>query len=260
MARKEDIEADIALELDGAVDPTQLARALNALHGLLKKGQGLLHPDKTIKPIRWQVQVKEGSSVVEFHPTGDQARQKIASEVIDHVGHSLKTLDEGQKRFEPLDDAMLGHLQTLSRIGTGKGDHPSLRLWFRGQGTAMTFVHITPRTEKNLAAFRGGGAAEFEEYGDVRGRLEVLNAHNPKSPTAIVHGPFYDKGVKCLFGEGKLFEQARELFTRRVHIEGPIKHKAGMPYEVRVRHLRALPEESELPDYRTTRGILKGYV
>lgn len=260
MARKEDIEADIALELDGAVDPTQLARALNALHGLLKKGQGVLHPDKQIKPIRWQVQVKEGSSVVEFHPAGDQTHRKTASEVIAHVGRSLRMLGEAHGRPEPLDEAMLGHLQTLSRIGTGKGAHPSLRLWFKERGADMTFVSITPSTEENLAALRRGEAAEFEEYGDVRGRLEVLNAHNPKSPTAIVHGPFYDKGVKCLFGEGSLFEQARELFTKRVHIEGPIKHKAGTPYEVRVQSLRALPEESELPDYRTTRGILKGYV
>lgn len=259
MALPEDMKPDITLRLEGSVSVPQLTRALDALHSLLRRGYDRLCPDEAIS---WKVQVKEGSNLVELRPSGAPQGIDAAETVMRQVGDAVGLLQVTAERPKGLDNDMIDSLRELSSMGARKKDNLRIALEVRERGKAATTSSpLTPQVRLNLKKLRKAELRGFEESGSVRGRLLVLDVHTPGPPQARVCGPLFGKGVRCLFEEGALFEKARELFTRRVHAEGIVKYRAaGLPYEILVQQLRGLPEESELPDYRAARGILKGHV
>lgn len=247
MAKKEDIESDITLELDGEVSPNQMARALNALSALLNSAHRKADPDKNIQ---WTVQVKKGSNLFGYSAASGSAQPDPA--VLDNIQAGLKKLQGGMDRPAGFTDGMMHNLRTLCEISKDtKKKKTNVRLWLKKEASDIT-VTIKSNVEVALAG-------EFEEYGAIEGRLQALDAHDGYQ--LAIYEPLRQKKIVCSVEDDEVFTEAYKLFEQRVEAEGLIKYGAnGVPYEITVERFNLIPEIVDTESYKRTRGILKEYV
>lgn len=245
MAKKDDIESDITLELDGHVSPSQMAKALNALSALLNSGHKKLDPDKAMQ---WTIQVKKGSNLVGFYPATTPANPAV----INNIQIGLRQLEQGIEKPDGFSDAMLHNLHTLCDVQkTKKQRNTIVRLWLNKEAS-----NITKKMKNNLEIVLAG---EFEEFGSIEGRLQTLNAHD--SYEFAIYEPLHNKKIVCHVTNEQIFSEAYKLFERRVEAEGLIKYDVnGIPYEIEVERFNLLPSPPNILNYKSTRGILKAYV
>ena len=181
MARKDDIESDLTLELGGDVSPVQLAKALTAFSALLTSGHKKIEPDKSIQ---WRVQVKKGSNLVGIYPQNGDFNPAL----IDMLSHGIKQLEEGVEKPFGFDEGMLHNLKTLCDVSSGtKRRKTSVGLWLGKEKTSIT---MNVKSHVNIVL-----EGEFEEYGAIEGRLETLDAHDTYQ--FAIYEPLYLKKIIC---------------------------------------------------------------
>lgn len=237
MARKEDIGTDITLELNGVVSPNQMAKALNAFSALLGSGHKLSNPDARMK---WTIQVKKGSSLIEFHPQN----APVDPAVIANIQAGLKQIEADGNRPEGFDDNMMRQVKTLADIPNGK---TAIGLWLNKEKT-----DITTNIKSNVKSALAG---PFEEYGAIEGVLKTLDAHADKK--FVLYERLHHRKITCVPDSDEIFDEAYRLFDQRVEAEGLIKYSAaGIALEMSVNRFHTIPEPI---DYRSAIGILKRY-
>ena len=246
MITKDDIESDTTLEIDGdLLTPTQLATVIRAFDTLLN---GAHEEGADGEAIQWGVQVKEGSTVLEYIPSCPNP--EALAVLRDGLNH-FEVSSEPPPRFTK---SMISSLHSISEeTKTKKNGGASVNIWI-----AKESIGISESKKANINKALKALKETFTEYGSVEGRLQILNSHADYQ--FALYEPLHNKKIRCT-ADDRVSQEAHGLWGRRVEAEGMIKYSSdGLPSEIRVEKLSALPSSSDLPDYRETRGILKQYV
>ena len=244
MIAKDDIESDTTLEIDGdLLTPTQLATVIRAFSTLLN---GAHEECADGEAIQWGVQVKEGSTVLEYIPDCPANPEALAV-LRDGLNH-FEVSSEPPPRFTK---SMISSLHSIfEATKTKKNGGASVNIWI-----AKEPIGISESKKANISKAL---KETFTEYGSVEGRLQTLDSHADYQ--FALYEPLYNKKIICT-ADDIVSQDAHGLWGRRVEAEGMIKYSSdGLPSEIRVEKLSELPSSSDLPDYRETRGILKQYV
>ena len=254
MATKEDIQSDITLELGDGVSPEQLAKAVLTLNTLLDHTYQKITNGDTM---RWTVQLKEGSNLVEMHPVKET---KANSVLITTIQNGITQFKNGAEQPEDFNEDMMKDIKKLSgQVGDTQNKTPEMRLWLQRKGN-----DITPTIYKNVTDTLNKENFPYETFSAIEGTIEklVTDTHSEKDKWEFaIYDPVYEKKITCTPQTDAIKKQAHKLFGERIEAEGIIKYDGeGIPTVMCVQHLECLPKKDNLPDYRETRGILKDYV
>lgn len=245
MATAKDILSDITLEVDGDLpSPNQLAEAMTAFSALLNSAHRKCNEKSAV---RWGMQVSKGSNLLGYIPQSPFNPQAISI-----IENGLLALENGAESPPNFDESMLNNLLTITElVKKRKGQETSVRLWFHKHP-----YNIGNAIKSNLNIAMEGS---FYEYGSIEGRLEILDSHNGMDFS--IYEPLYSKRISCVAAAKEVFERAYQLYEQRVEAEGMIKYTAkGIPFEIKVERIHSLVPEQGIPNYQSTRGILKDYV
>ena len=250
MITKHDIESDTTLEIDeDRPTPDQLATVIKAFETLLN---GAYEEGADGETIQWGVQPKEGSTVLEYIPSCPANPEALAV-LRDGLNH-FEVSSEPPPKFTK---SMISSLHSISEATkTKKNGGTSVQIWIakKSIGISESKKANINKALKELKALK----ETFTEYGSVEGRLQILDSH--AAYQFALYEPLHNKKIICI-ADDRVSQDAHGLWNRRVEAEGMIKYSSdGLPSEIRVEKLSALPSSSDLPDYRETRGILKQYV
>ena len=246
MAKPDDIDTDIALELDGSeITPAKFRQGVNAFVGLLEALTKVVC--REAPPVEWRMQVKAGSNLV-----GASAAEGANP---NHVRRILDLFSSGLEQFEiegevpPIyPDTAVRHVRNLSGITAKRPDDDTrVGIWVEKQRR-----EITPQISAAARqALRGG----FDEQGTVEGQLSVLNERG--GVHFVVYERVWDHPVRCEVPED-LVETVMSLWRRRVAVHGVVRYRPdGMPRSVDIEGIEAFPDDDDLPTHEQVRGIFR---
>lgn len=247
MARPEDIDTDITLELEGSeITPDKFKRSVNAFVGLLEAITKSVCRDKP--PVGWRMKVKAGSNLVgATHAEGANASH--VRKILDLTAKGLAQMDlEGE--VPPIyPDQALKKLRDLSGLsGRKPNDDTRVSVWVKQRRN-----EITPKIYTATGTALKPG---FSEYGTVEGKLEVLSARG--GVHFIIYERIWDKAVNCTVPD-KLLKKMMESWQKKIAAHGMIQyHPDGKPKNIEADDIEIIPEDRNLPSYKDVRGILKG--
>lgn len=245
MAKAEDIDAPMTLEVDGsAVSPEKLVRAINAFFDVVRELSPNL--DTGHKP-EWHVQVKQGSNLIGAYPA-----KNVSQSTIDYI---LSVVNDGVSRLEreaiepeAFNEKALKSMRKLGKIsGTGPADDTQIRIWVGKNRNS-----VTHRTAQNVSQIIEG---EYSEYGSVAGRLQTITEKG--GVRFWISEELWNHPVQCMMPE-RLCTQAMAAWRKRVEVYGPIKYRRdGRPVSLLVNDIEQMPEGPAIPSIEDVRGILK---
>lgn len=246
MAREDDIEADLTLELDGGdVTPERFQKAVRAFFGMLNEITRAVCEGSA--QVQWRVQVKSGSNLVGVNP-----QPGFPSAV---VGNIAKILHRGlagleHDGLEPrnFSEAAIRHARDLGDVMSGAvRDNLTVRIWERHNSIALT-TRLAKATERYLTE-------AFEDHGSIDGKLQTLSERG--AMRFVVYDTLTDRGIPC-FIEPEQLAVAMQHFRARVEVYGIIRYRAdGLPMNIRVEDIVPFPARSNIPSFRDMRGILR---
>lgn len=245
MAKAEDIEAPMTLEIDGsAVSPEKLVRAITAFFEVVRELSPAL--DTGEKP-SWHVQVKKGSNLIGAYPISDVAPSTI-DYLLGVVGDGVRQIEREAVEPEAFTEKALKSLRKLARIaGTGPTDDTQIRIWIGRQST-----RVTHRSVQNVGQILEG---EYTEYGSLAGRLQTITERGALQ--FWVTEELSGHPVRCIMPE-RLSSLAMKAWRKRVEVYGPIKYRRdGLPISLLVHDIETMPDSSEIPSIEEVRGILR---
>ena len=247
MANKDDIESDITLELPDNITPKQFAKALTSFYKFIENAHNSIAPQQ---PIDLRIAVKKGSNLVGYNPTDDE--HATNPRVTERISEGLARLNKDENCFEYFSADALDELDAFCKSIPNKENSSTLATaWFSGVSNPITY-NIKHNVHKAIQD-------NFEEYGAIEGLLQGVNVHGRYE--IAIYEPLHNKKIICIAEDKELFNEAFNLFNSRVEVEGRIQYnRQGIPRLIRAEAFQRLPEDSELPPYSTTRGILKKYV
>lgn len=246
MARPEDIDTDITLELDGsAITPDKFRKSVNAFVGLLEAITKSVCRDAPL--VEWRMRVKSGSNLVGANHAPGANLSHVRS-ILALTAQGLEQLDhEGEAPPVYPDDA-IKHLRDLSNQAAKKPDDDTrVGVWVRRQRREITpAIHSAVR-----AALRPG----FSEEGTIEGQLSVLTDRG--GVHFIIYEHVWDHPVKCTLPDDKV-ESFMDLWRKRVAAHGLVHYRPdGIPARIDTREIEALPDDRALPSYNDVCGILQ---
>ena len=248
MARSEDIEADVTLEIEGsAITPAKFRKGVNAFVGLLEALTKSVCRDEP--PVEWRMQVKAGSNLVGAS-TAEGANPRHVREILSLMASGLEHFDIDGEVPPVYPDPAVRHVGDLSAItARSPDDDTRVGVWVKKRRT-----EITPRTSASAKrALRGG----FDEEGTIEGQLSVLSERG--GVHFVVYESVWERGVNCTVPED-MVEQLMNLWRHRVAVHGLVRYRAdGLPTSVRVEQVEALADDSVLPSHDDVCGILRGH-
>lgn len=245
MAKVDDIEAPMTLEIDGSsVSPEKLVRAITAFFEVVRELSPTL--DTGEKP-EWRVQVKQGSNLIGAYPSGDVAPATL-DYILGLVGDGVSQLEREAVEPPAFTERALKSMRKLGRIaGTGPADDTLIRVWIGKDQT-----RVTHRSVQNVGQILEG---EYVEYGSVAGRLQTITERG--SLKFWINEELWDRPVQCLMPE-RLSAQAMAAWRKRVEVYGPVKYRRdGLPISLLVNDIDEMPDSAAIPSIEDVRGILK---
>lgn len=246
MARPQDIDADITLELDGSeITPEKFRKGVNAFVGLLEAITKSVCRDDPL--VEWRIRVKAGSNLVGA-VTAEGANPN-------HVRRILALINEGLEQFElagevpPIypDDA-IKRIRDLSNLAAKKAeDDTRVSVW------------VERRRREITPAMRGAARAAlrpaFSEYGTVEGHLSVLS--DRQGLHFLIYERIWDRAVKCTVPDN-LLDQMMTLWRKRVAAHGLVHYRSdGLPTRIETDKIEAFLDDNELPSHDDVLGILR---
>ena len=246
MAVKSDIESDLTLEVGGhAITPDKFLRSVRSFFVIL--GEVTREVGGKPSAIRWTVDVKHGSNLVQVSPQPgyDPA---IISLVTEAVSDGISQIEERETRPPHFNERALRSLRDLSNVvGRTDSDDTTVRVWVRRDP-----IDVTAKAAANVIGLL---ASEHEDYGSIEGRLQTLTERGRLQ--FIVYERLWDKQARCYIPEN-LVEEALAAFGSRVEVYGLIRYrKDGKPVNIDVDEIRVFPEAEDIPSFREVHGILR---
>lgn len=246
MARPEDIDSDITLELDGSqITPDKFRKSVNAFVGFLEVITKSVCRDAPV--VEWRIRVKAASNLVGVNPA-EGANPN-------HVRRILALVERGLEQFElegevpPFyPDEAIKRIRELSNLTAKKvEDDTRIGLWVKKQRREITpAIYATAR-----AALRPG----FSEYGTVEGQLSVLSER--KGVHFVIYERVWDKPVICTVPDD-LLETMMQFWRKRVAAHGMVHYRPdGLPTRIETQEIELFPDDSELPSHEDVLGVLR---
>ncbi len=248
MATPEQIPTDLTLEIGDDLSPERFVATARAFFGYVQEISLTVAPEGDLA--RWIVRVREGSTLLAIDPTS--VPEPISRTIFWRVEHGIKGLEDGNIEEAGLPDAAVRHLKTLAELAEGvPGKSPplALRLWVKRKAIPV---------EPNLAKIiREDQRADYNDYGTIEGRLQTIQEGYQGSLQFHIVDMVLRQKVRCYFPE-ELLPDVFEKFRKRVEVSGVIHYrKNGTPISIEAERIDALPDDSELPNARDVRGILR---
>ena len=246
MARPEDIDTAITLELEGSeITPEKFRKGVVAFIGLLEALTKTVCRDAPA--VEWRMQVKSGSNLVgAFVADGANAA---------HVRKILALAALGLDQFEiegevpPVyPDNAVRYVRDLSTLAARRPDDDTrVSVWVERKRREIT-VALS-------AAAKSALGAGFDEYGTVEGKLSVLSER--QGVHFVVYERVWDHPVTCTVAE-HLLDTLMALWRKRVAVHGVVHYRPdGMPSRIHAEEVEALPEDDDLPTHEDVLGILR---
>lgn len=246
MARPEDVDTDITLELDGSeITPDKFRKSINAFVGLLEALTKSVCRDAPL--VEWRMRVKAASNLV-----GADAAEGANP---NHVRRILALTAQGLEQFEIEGEALpvypdeaIKCIRELSNLTAKKADDDTrVGVWVKKRRN-----EITPRI---YAAARAALRPGFNEYGTIEGQLSVLSAR--KGIHFVIYERVWDKPVTCTVPDD-LLETMMELWRKRVAAHGMVHYRPdGLPTRIEADKVEPFPDDSELPSHEDVLGALR---
>lgn len=249
MATKDDIDADLTLELDGKnVTPEKFIKAARAFFGLVNEVTRELAGPKEF--IHWSVQVKHGSNLVGIVPSVANVRPFVLDNIYALVHDGVTSIESDATEPEGLPEPALKHIRDLGSVsGVGDEDDDTVvRIWAKRIPT--------PVTHKAAAHVAVLLAESYEDFGTIDGRVQVISDEGDLH--VFITEPVNGRRIRCFFEE-EMLPMFLAAFRKRVEVKGKIKYRRDhKPISIFATALKEFPLAQELPSFREMRGILKG--
>lgn len=236
---------ELTLEVTGSsVSPAKFLAGCRAFFGLVNE---VSTEETGGKRIAWTVQVHEGSNLVALTPRPGYPTVTIES-IKRKVRTGVRTLETGSPVPESFSEPAIRYLQQLGNIaGRTKDDDTRVRVWVKHKAEP-----VSQKTAAHAAELLGWN---YQDYGSVEGRLEVVSAH--RGLVFMIYEPLWNKPIRCQIGD-ELLDTAMSNFRRRVEVYGTVQYrKDGTPISVAAQEIVPFPSCAGLPNFRQLRGVLK---
>ncbi len=246
MARPEDVDTDITLELDGSeITPDKFRKSVNAFVGLLEAITKSVCREAPL--VEWRMRVKAGSNLV-----GADAAEGANP---NHVRRILALTRQGLEQLEiegevpPVyPDEAIKRIRELSNLAAKSAeDDTRVGIWVKRQRREITPAIRTAAR----AALRPG----FTEYGTVEGQLSVLS--DRKGVHFVIYERVWDRPVRCTVPDDFL-ERMMGFWRKRVAAHGMVHYRPdGLPVSIEAADVEAFPDDTELPSHEEALGALR---
>lgn len=246
MAKAEDIDADLTLELDGSeITPAKFRKGVNAFVGLLESITQAVCKDGPV--VEWRMKVKAASNLVGAQ-AADGANPIHVQKIQSLFATGLAQFEETGEVPPAFSDTAVRHVRDLSAISASRADDDTrVGIWVRQQRR-----EITPRINATAKASLQTG---FDEFGTVEGQLSVVSERG--APHFVIYEPIWDKPVKCLVPDA-LIAKAMDLWRRRVAAHGLVYYRPdGIPTRIEADEIEVFPSDDDLPSLDDVEGILR---
>lgn len=248
MATKEDIDADLTLELQGRnITPEKFMKAVRAFFGLVNEiTRELAGPHEFIN---WTVQVKDGSNLVGILPGNANVRPMVLDNIYALVNEGISCLENSSEEPEGLPEPALKYIRDLGAVaGTGdEDDDTTVRVW-----TKKLPAPITHKAAAHVATLL---AESYEDFGTIDGRVQVISDEG--NLHVFITEPVGGRRVRCFFEE-EMLSRFLAAFRKRVEVKGRIKYRRDhKPISIFATGITEYPSSKDLPSFREMRGIFR---
>ncbi len=246
MARPEDIDTDIKIELDWSeITHEKFRKSVNAFVGLLEALTKSVCRDAPL--VEWRMRVKAGSNLVGAD-AAEGANPNHVRRILALTGQGLEQFEiEGEVPPAYPDDA-IKRIRDLSNLTAKKAeDDTRVGVWVKRRRREITpGIYAAAR-----AALRPG----FSEYGTIEGQLSVLS--DRKGVHFVIYEPVWDRAVRCTVPDA-LLETMMSLWRKRIAAHGMVHYRAdGLPTRIEAEEIEAFPDDNELPSHDDVLGALR---
>lgn len=247
MATKEDIDADLTLELQGNhVTPEKFMKAVRAFFGLVNEiTRELAGPNEFIN---WTVQVKDGSNLVGILPGHANVSPMVLDNIYSLVNEGIASLENSSDELEGLPEPALKHIRDLGTVaGTDEDDDTKVRIW-----TRKLPAPVTHKAAVHVAVLL---AESYEDFGTIDGRVQVISDEG--NLHVFITEAISGRRVRCFFDE-EMLSRFLAAFRKRVEVKGRIKYRRDhKPISIFATGLTEYPSSKDLPSFREMRGIFR---
>ena len=246
MAKPEDIDTDITLELDGSeITPDKFRKSINAFVGLLEAITKSVCRDSPL--VEWRMRVKAGSNLVGAD-AAEGANPKHVREILALTAKGLEQFDIEGEVPPVYPDEAIRRIRELSNLTAKKAeDDTRVGVWVKKQRREITpTIYAAAR-----AALRPG----FSEYGSVEGHLSILS--DRKVLHFVIYEQVWDKAVTCIVPDD-LVETMMKSWRKRIAAHGIVHYRPdGVPTKVEAEEIEVFPDDEKLPSHDDVMGILR---
>lgn len=222
----------LTLKLDGELQIEDFKNAVDAFCELVKAVAADMPQGQHI---RWKVQVKEGSNIIQLLPTSPRTPIAQLNQVVQTIEKGVSSLAAGRKK-RPLHftDNAMKHTKKLAKIANSdlfislKTNEKQLLL--SAQVTASVDAYLEPH---------------YQDYGSTEGELVVVSASD-YLVFYLVDAVTQQK-IRCIVPE-ELETRVLSAFRKRVMAWGLIKYRAdGLPVSIQVDDFKVFQADADLP-------------
>ncbi len=205
---------------------------------------------KRKKPIKWIVEVKEGSiNLINEAEVDEKLDQAMQDKVFRLIGTGINILNKEAKIPPNFNDKALEHLQDLAAIPDIKKNGLQ-RIGILIDNKRFT---LSKNVVSNIDLLLG---VKSKAFGSIEGRLSTLSERGSKR--FIIYDSITDKGVNCYIHDNGILYDAANAFGKRVYVYGMISYDyMGNPKSIKVEYLKVFKDSQDLPTAFDVLGILR---
>ncbi len=245
MSVRSDLPADLTLEINQGMTPDQFLSAARHFFGYVEEVASTVLQGGDA--LRWQVRVKEGSTLLGMVPQGSPHPQVVKAAYA-RIRGAIRAIEEIGVDEARIPERATQHLKALSLLTSTKSEAGApMRLWVGDSATLIgpRLAHVIQEDWRTT----------YADYGTVEGRLEAIQ--DSGGLQLRVRDPLLRASVRCNLPDDML-AVALDSFRKRVEISGLIHYrKNGDPTSIDVREIVVLPSDDDLPTANDVRGILR---
>jgi hypothetical protein len=198
--------------------------------------------------VRWEVvklQMRSPLRLTVSPSIDGKPAKAVGGRIVKAALVGVKNIEKSATHPKHFDEDTLEATRDLFRVVRKDGSVLKLSLDHKNEVTVTdrAFEHIEDVVLR---------ARVYVDHGTIEGQLDEISVH--ESPVAFIWERFPVRRIKCVIAQEQV-EQVKELLGRRVALTGRISYRNHKPVLVQVEAIRAMRDDSELPDIRDIQPI-----
>lgn len=243
MAQPDEIPTDLTLDVSDALSPEEFLLAVRNFIGYVAE----ITAAQAIEgeAVHWTVKVRQGSNLIGVEPDAAASPSRVGM-IYRAARHAPAAIASGDVASAGVTEKAVAHLKALADLAVDRPD-VHVALWVQRERVAIGH-DIKRQIEEDAES-------EYQDWGALEGRLDAIQDKSGRLKIRV-RDLMYRKPVACRVPES-LIAKVMAGFRRRVEIEGLVHFRPdGTPLWIDAERIEILPEDSELPDMVTMRGLL----